>query len=641
MLLCAFAISQFTKAHAEASAVSKAEGIHERWIDRIDLSNAKYAEDLYGWLVENSDNDGENDVLIDLSESEHEIVVIDGSFTVDVSAGALEDLVNAKLAEVANANFNEVADYCSMVYAAFNRDVNEAFWLRRDLITLSSISCSYNGNGEVTYSQTVNMVIKSDDADLDYDIRLSSYADGTLDVKEEIAAVNNAIEGILSGVEDEASSYEKVKYFNKWLTENNCYAANVTENSRDARGALLGQDGSSPYAPVCEGYARALKVLCDRANIPCVLSSGLGDGEDHMWNLVKMDDGKWYGVDVTWNDPVLTGVFTKKSGSENERFLLVGANTYIIDKKFGESHVESNKAYEDRVSFDNGPKLENEKYQPLTVRAEWNISDNLQVDSVSATLYQLADHTIAKPSYKLIISGNGKAKEYLSENSCPWKSYTKYIKEIEIRSNVTEMQGVPFKELTNLKNVKIYGDLKLGEGAFAEGEIAFYCHKGFACYQKLDDLGYAVFEICQIDNWEVSVAKTCEQDEVLKGVCSVCGFEKTKEGEKASGHDYGNELSHDKDRHWYGCENCNEKKDIESHKLSDWITEKEPTALTSGLKVRRCACGYTEQEKIERKDVSQVFGNIDIKKIIIAVACVAVPIILFLLFFVIKCIFRR
>ena len=59
---------------------------------------------------------------------------------------------------------------------------------------------------------------------------------------------------------------------------------------------------------VCEGYAKAFKILCDRFNIPCTLVSGLAytgsgsAGEAHMWNLVKMPDENGMG----WMPPGMT-----------------------------------------------------------------------------------------------------------------------------------------------------------------------------------------------------------------------------------------------------------------------------------------------------------------------------------------------
>lgn len=56
---------------------------------------------------------------------------------------------------------------------------------------------------------------------------------------------------------------------------------------------------------VCEGYSKAFKLICDRLDIPCVLIFGNFNSEKrtaHMWDYVQMEDGKWYAVDVTWDD---------------------------------------------------------------------------------------------------------------------------------------------------------------------------------------------------------------------------------------------------------------------------------------------------------------------------------------------------
>ena len=57
---------------------------------------------------------------------------------------------------------------------------------------------------------------------------------------------------------------------------------------------------------VCEGFARALKMILDEVDIPCVLVYGAYTSstryEEHMWNYVKLDNGKWYGVDATWDN---------------------------------------------------------------------------------------------------------------------------------------------------------------------------------------------------------------------------------------------------------------------------------------------------------------------------------------------------
>ena len=57
---------------------------------------------------------------------------------------------------------------------------------------------------------------------------------------------------------------------------------------------------SSKKSGVCESYAKAFQYLCGVNGIDSVILTGYG-GEPHAWNLVRVD-GKWYGVDATWDD---------------------------------------------------------------------------------------------------------------------------------------------------------------------------------------------------------------------------------------------------------------------------------------------------------------------------------------------------
>ena len=45
------------------------------------------------------------------------------------------------------------------------------------------------------------------------------------------------------------------------------------------------------------GFARAMKILCDRLEMDCYVVQGVRDGSDWSWNIVKVD-GQFYHVDV-------------------------------------------------------------------------------------------------------------------------------------------------------------------------------------------------------------------------------------------------------------------------------------------------------------------------------------------------------
>lgn len=57
-----------------------------------------------------------------------------------------------------------------------------------------------------------------------------------------------------------------------------------------------------PNLAVCNAYAAAFKLLCDRYEIPCVHLSGKTQAGNHAWNYVQLEDGGWYAVDLTWGD---------------------------------------------------------------------------------------------------------------------------------------------------------------------------------------------------------------------------------------------------------------------------------------------------------------------------------------------------
>ena len=89
--------------------------------------------------------------------------------------------------------------------------------------------------------------------------------------------------------------------------------------------AFLGETDHLTMGVVCEGYAKAFKVLCDQLGVPAVCVSGLSDksrtGSGHMWNLAQIG-GLWYLVDVTWDDSDTAG-----AQASSRRYLLVSNYT--------------------------------------------------------------------------------------------------------------------------------------------------------------------------------------------------------------------------------------------------------------------------------------------------------------------------
>lgn len=95
---------------------------------------------------------------------------------------------------------------------------------------------------------------------------------------------------------------------------------------------------------VCTSYALTFQRFMEKAGVPCYLLSN----NYHAWNIVQMEDGKWYGVDCT-----------SDNGKEIDRpHFLMGSNTmrqYATDRLdplavFGKDHVISAQDFGKAVS---------------------------------------------------------------------------------------------------------------------------------------------------------------------------------------------------------------------------------------------------------------------------------------------------
>jgi hypothetical protein len=208
----------------------------------------------------------------------------------------------------------------------------------------------------------------------------------------------------------------------------------VDDDAWSCISALEGRNGAN--GPVCEGYARAFKVLCDELEIPCVLVDGEARSDryekpgGHMWNYVQLDGG-WYAVDVTWNDPYISSdPEQKETGRENHDWLLLGSDTQIAPGlTFIESHVVENRIRPQGLAYTNGPVLEREAYDP-DAAATYTISGTVTckggTGAVTVQLWQestlVASQTVDGSSYTFDGIVPGSYQLTVSKSGCVTRS---------------------------------------------------------------------------------------------------------------------------------------------------------------------------------------------------------------------------
>lgn len=362
-----------TAVHAMAlngQPVPLKKGNYSCWLERLDLSGAidrtggNFAQALYNTFLKAVDMTSDAPYLIYPEQAPHHFDEMDGRGYYYIPVACFDGCIAD--------NYTKIIDswkYARAVFEAFERNHPEVFWLTRstsadvffDSITNTTISCML----------ICTTFITNPSAEV-FDMRHLCYQDSTM-LKKDIEAQNSYIEEIVQPIAN-ADRYTQVQYLHNWLTHHNSYFAGDWSNT-DRRIMFLSDEGLSALkgstgynGPVCTGYSRAFKILCDYLNIPCVLvnSAPPFTTMPHAWNSIQMDDGHWYGVDVTWDNPIISNAPSPTSGFETEDFLLVGSQTIIKGRSFAATHPAINRVSNDPDStcFSNGPILSLEKYKP-------------------------------------------------------------------------------------------------------------------------------------------------------------------------------------------------------------------------------------------------------------------------------------
>ena len=129
--------------------------------------------------------------------------------------------------------------------------------------------------------------------------------------KENIQAYNGRIEKKVTEIVEELTlnncdALEKVRRLHDYFARNVSYdheALNTNKINRlIASHSIIGV--FSKQKAVCEGIAKAFKLILNTLDIPCIVVSGdaTRDGQrfGHSWNIVKVN-GQAYHLDMTWD----------------------------------------------------------------------------------------------------------------------------------------------------------------------------------------------------------------------------------------------------------------------------------------------------------------------------------------------------
>ena len=90
------------------------------------------------------------------------------------------------------------------------------------------------------------------------------------------------------------TDYEKLLVLHDWLIDRVEYGFDANQECFNLYGALVNR------VAVCQGYSQAFCFLARMAGLDCGFLSN--ESMNHAWNVVQLN-GKYYNLDVTWDDP--------------------------------------------------------------------------------------------------------------------------------------------------------------------------------------------------------------------------------------------------------------------------------------------------------------------------------------------------
>lgn len=220
---------------------------------------------------------------------------------------------------VLNASGGEklLGEYYQSAVETYIYDHPEVFYINVNKMYLN-IETTTKGNN-VTYNVFINSGNQA------------NYLEDGYNSKEQIDSALAEIENVKNQIlsQKTGDAYQDIKMVHDYLIDSVEYDTTLSNpNIYNIYGALVSK------LSVCEGYAKAYKYLMDALGIPCVIVIGTGtnssgQSENHAWNYVQINN-IWYGVDTTWDDPVVIGG-GRPTQTARYQYFLKGENTLNKD----------------------------------------------------------------------------------------------------------------------------------------------------------------------------------------------------------------------------------------------------------------------------------------------------------------------
>lgn len=207
------------------------------------------------------------------------------SITNDFNVKDKKQLINIYYT-IINSGIDEFTFYCTSEYKNCIRDVIDIAKDQEILSNINSFVHPYNSFSsiETKYDSLGKVVLKINKA----------YT------PEQISETNKKVNEIISKkIKNTTDKKEIIKIVHDYVINNSKYDSEKSDKSISKYASNIAYGPLIEGYGLCGGYTDSMAIFLDYYDIPNykVIS------ENHIWNAVYLD-GKWYHLDLTWDDPV-------------------------------------------------------------------------------------------------------------------------------------------------------------------------------------------------------------------------------------------------------------------------------------------------------------------------------------------------
>lgn len=268
-----------------------------------------------------------------------------------------------------------------------------------------------------------------------------------------------------NGINKKKSFYDKLKIIYQYIAKTYSYrtgsrimSADTDDETRAVGYMLSHKEGC------CVSYAKMVQLLCNQYGIPCVLVHS----DTHMWNEIKMENGKWYLLDATWDD---------NGSSASNNYFLKGSNVIKDDK----DHTVRKSYFNDSsgnpittfVTYDI-PQIEKNAYDNNVISKSKKTNRvskkgvTYTISGKNAVVSKVTNKKLKKATVLAKVKIGKKTYKVVGINKNVFKGCKK-LKSVTIKSTTLKQIGSnAFKGCKNLKKITIKSKKikKIGKNAF-------------------------------------------------------------------------------------------------------------------------------------------------------------------------------